>query len=605
MLKKYKNLKNTSFRTKLLFSYILLITIPLIISSMIIYKQFLLTYIENSSTMIDQRLNQEVNNINETLNTVEKVAFQLSSNTSLTSFLNERYNPLSMDSYNNLTNKVIPLFEWIKNTNPDINKINILTFNRSISEIDVFTYASAFENQNWFKEMRDKTRLGLPYWEKYHIQRPYRGFDNTDNSSHVYSLFCTITLLYKKNLSYAELQIKPQVLYSSLNLSPIGNSGFLAVLNNKNEIITGNEAPIVKSLIQNDRFINILSESKGRYQYTFDNIDYTISFNKIDRLNAYIVGIIPETEIKDISDKSVKSFLYTITITFIFLIILAVTLGNVFTKKIKKLTSAFHKFQEGDFNTRISVVGSDELDKLCGDFNIMAARIHELINKVYMVEISQKQAELAALQSQIKPHFIYNTLESLKMTAELHDEEEISDGLTALGNLLRQNIHTETHLINIGNELDNIGKYVKLQNRIRNNRIKISYDVDEEICGNKILNLVLQPIIENCIFHGLGDSQNLLHINVTGERINDVISLSIRDDGLGIDEARHKQLNEMLDRKVCDTPKHLYGSSIGLVNVSRRIKLFYGDEFGVRAYSVKNEGTTIIVSIPASEIIGL
>lgn len=594
-------LNRISFKAKLLLSFALFITIPLAISGILIYKQFLVYIRDNSSTMVEQRLTQEVANINDLLGTIEKVSFQLSSNTSMNSFLNEDYTPSSMDSYNTLTYKIMPLFDWFRNTNPNISKLNVLTLNESISEINFFVHASKYKDDTWFREIIKKTSLGIPYWEDYHIQRVYyRGPDNIlPNPYPVYSLFCMANSVYKTSATYFELEINPKHLFSSINLTPLGKSGYMAVINTKGDIIYGKDDPVLDDLVHNNDFLSLLDSAKGSYYSTLHKKNYNIGFQKMNRLEAYIISIVPTTEIAELFNKSKNTFLYTTALTFILLLLLAWYLGYMLTKKIMKITSAFRKFQEGDFNTRIAVKGSDELDKLSMDFNTMAGNVHELINKVYKAELAQKQAELAALQAQIKPHFIYNTLESLKMKAELHDEIEISDSLTALGNLIRQNTRTGNHLIDIDVELENLSDYMKIQNLIRNNRIKVIFHIQEGIGSNKILNLVLQPIVENCILYGMRDNCDILKIIVFGKRIENNIWLTIYDNGTGIDTVKLGKLQELLRKKTDDIPGDHIGKGIGLMNVQKRIQLYFGNEYGIQIDSVLNVKTVITVRIPA------
>ncbi len=601
MLRILQTLHNTSFKAKLLFSYVLLITIPLTISSILVYKQFTIYLSENTSTMISQRLNQETNNINQALTSIENIGFQLSSDTFLTAYLNEQHQPFNNDSYITMTNKISPMLKWFKNTNHNISKINIITLNESISEIDSFIHSSRFEYEGWFMEVKENTSLGLPYWEKYHEQRAYRKVDTLNPATTpVFSLFCIINPVYKTSSSYLELEVNPKLIFSSLNVSPVGKSGYLSVIDSAGNIISGKNTPLLNSLISNNDLNKLLRESKGEYTYTFEGNDYYIKFQEISRLGVYVASIVSTAEIEELFDSSKRNYIVTILITFILLLILAYYLGYFMTKKIKKLSNAFISFQSGDFNTRIEVSGSDELDILSSDFNNMALNIQDLINKVYKAEIAQKKSELSALQSQIKPHFIFNTLESLKMTAELHDEEEISDGLTALGNLIRQNIHTGNHLISVESELENLEDYIKIQNLIRNNTIKVEFSIQDEIRQAAILNLVLQPLVENCIIHGFRNSQEFLQISICGGLSDDSIIFTICDNGRGIENQQLQRLNTNLENSLNENSNNSTGTGIGMMNVNRRIKLYFGNEYGMCIHSNYNEGTSITVKIPFS-----
>ena len=589
-----------SFRAKLLLSYFVLITIPLAICSVLIYKQFLLSYKETASTMVSQRISQEVNNINEALKNIESAAFMLSSNITFNTFLNKEYNSLSADYYSNMVNDVIPMFTWLRDSNHNINKIYVITHNDSISEVDMFINAARYEDKKWFKAVKKNTRLGLPYWEGYTVQRTYRGFQSGSSvSAYTYSMFCTVEPVYEKYSTYLEFQINPRLLYSSLNLSPVGESGFMAVLDNRSGIISDKQNPLLNSLVRDDGFIHQLNQPEGEYFFTFEKTNYKINYQMIQRLNAYILSVVPITEITELYYEAIANFIYSIAIMLVFLLILAYYLGNMLTKKIRKIANAFQTFQKGNFETSIEIEGTDELDSLAADFNTMASNTNALINKVYKAEIAQKQAEIGALQAQIKPHFIYNTLESLKMIAELHDEEEISDGLTALGNLMRQNTNTENHLIPIGTEVENLKDYISINNLIYNNRIKSTINIPEEVAGYSTLNLVLQPLVENCIRHGYDETYDVMEIDVDGMKADGCICLTVKDNGRGIEEKKLEKLKYLLERKAGESSGKSAEKGIGLLNVNRRIKLYFGDEYGVDIRSVPGKGTCAVVRIPA------
>jgi len=302
--------------------------------------------------------------------------------------------------------------------------------------------------------------------------------------------------------------------------------------------------------------------------------------------------------VTELFDKPKRNYAITIIVTFACLLLLAFWLSRLLTKKIWKISNAFYRFQEGNFDIQIPVKGEDELDKLAMDFNTMAYNMNQLINKVYKAEIAQKHAELFALQAQIKPHFIYNTLESLKMLAELHDEEKIADSLASLGNIMRQNNSIGRHLIEISTEVDNLTDYVKLQNLTNNDRINLSFSLPDDIMKFKILNLVLQPIVENSIKHGLRIGREPLNIKISGYTDGSDLYLTVKDDGKGIGADRLKELNEIINREPIVSDKQETGG-IGLANVNKRIKLYFGNNYGVNLKSEEGKGTEVMIRIPA------
>mgnify|MGYP000158888888 FL=1 len=588
-----------SFRTKLVLSYLLLITIPISVTGVLIYKQFLSSLNERSSSMIEKRLEDETKNINTTLDYIESIGYHLSSNTTLSSFLYENTS-VATDLYDALNNNIYPMLNMSKNANPYISNISIFTYNKNIPEVGVFYQAPKYENESWFMDVLNNTHIGSPFWEELHKQRDYRVVKrHIDTRFPVYSLFYIMNPAYASGTSYLELELYLKPIFSSLINSTIGKDGFFSVIDHNGTIVLENDNnALLESLIGNEEFLKSLSQSHGEYMFSFGENDYFAQFSEIKRLGCYIIGIVPTSDVTELFDKPKRNYAITIIVTFACLLLLAFWLSRLLTKKIWKISNAFYRFQEGNFDIQIPVKGEDELDKLAMDFNTMAYNMNQLINKVYKAEIAQKHAELFALQAQIKPHFIYNTLESLKMLAELHDEEKIADSLASLGNIMRQNNSIGRHLIEISTEVDNLTDYVKLQNLTNNDRINLSFSLPDDIMKFKILNLVLQPIVENSIKHGLRIGREPLNIKISGYTDGSDLYLTVKDDGKGIGADRLKELNEIINREPIVSDKQETGG-IGLANVNKRIKLYFGNNYGVNLKSEEGKGTEVMIRIPA------
>lgn len=590
-----------SFKTKLLLSYIVLIIIPITVGWILINSNFINLLRNNSLMLITQRMNEKVSNINMELTNIEMTAYQLSSNMTLSRFLADEHEDYSYQFFDTLTSSIYPMFSWVKTANPIISDAYIFTKNATLPNAYLFRHAINYENTYWFKDVQNHTFLGSPYWENLHLSRNYNGtlYTSSQSNNYVYSLFYIINPTSSNNTAYLELIINPKQLFNSVISSPIGKNGFFAIINSKGFIISGNETPLLSSIVTDNKLQSALSESSESISFKYDQSTYYVGFQYIEKLDSYLLSIIPEKEITELFEKPRNHYIISICITFILLLFLAFALGNAIHKKITKISKAIYQFQEGNFDTSIEVKGMDELDKLSMDFNSMSAKINELVNKVYKAEIAQKQDEIFALQSQINPHFIYNTLESIKMMAELHDEEDISDCITALGNLLRQNNTIGDHLITIESELENLSDYIKIQNLTYNNRIRITFNISQEIMKYKTLRLVLQPLAENSIVHGLGDNMEYINILVQGYKSGNDILFTIQDDGCGIDSDRLDEITSILNSDPKDHPSSKNG--IGLFNVNRRIKLFFGIDYGLSIKSTEGTSTAITIKLPATQ----
>ncbi|MBB3108725.1 two-component system sensor histidine kinase YesM [Paenibacillus phyllosphaerae] len=281
-------------------------------------------------------------------------------------------------------------------------------------------------------------------------------------------------------------------------------------------------------------------------------------------------------------------------------LLISIVFSFTLTKPLRKMMRLMRTVQEGDFSVKFPVKGEDEIGQLGRQFNRMIFRIDHLIQDIYQMETKKKEAELAALQSQINPHFMYNTLESIRMAAELNDDTDAADMLSILGKLLRYSISDLHEEVTLGGELNHVRNYVELLNYRYPNRFDLVIEVPEELMRMSVIKLSLQPIVENAIYHGMDDSSRLL-IAITAEEARPNVLIRIRDDGLGMDETTLTRLNRSLGGTERQAPKPSSTGGIGLRNVSERIRLHCGQGYGLQASSALREGTEIVMTLPYRE----
>ncbi|MGL4451247.1 MAG: sensor histidine kinase [Sarcina sp.] len=289
---------------------------------------------------------------------------------------------------------------------------------------------------------------------------------------------------------------------------------------------------------------------------------------------------------------------FVIALIFIDIFVFAIAEGIIYGK-IKKLNNrlestvgAMEKVQSGDLTARITTNNeNDELSYIGDSFNEMCEVLDKYIKKSYLAEINQKNAEMKHLQSQINPHFLYNTLEVIRMKAICNGDKEVGKMLYNLAVLFRSQLK-EKDIITIKTELDYCKKYLELFKFRYQEKFDYEINCDENLLGNNIIKFVLQPIIENYVVHGvrLSDSDNKLEIKIESQ--GDDIDIYIIDNGIGISV---DQLEKIKARLVDDS---LENDSIGIVNVNQRIKNTYGEKYGVTYIEGVKNGTRVLVKIP-------
>ena len=270
------------------------------------------------------------------------------------------------------------------------------------------------------------------------------------------------------------------------------------------------------------------------------------------------------------------------------LIIVALLISSIIAKNItlpiQKLRDSMKSVQKGNFHIEdIEVISDNEIGSLTRSFNVMTHRIQDLMEQNVKEQEQKRKIELKALQSQINPHFLYNTLDSIIWMAEGKKNEEVVIMTASLARLLRQSISNEEELVTIGQEVEYVRSYLTIQKMRYKDKLEFKIDVDPYITHVPIIRLVLQPIVENAIYHGLKykDSRGLLTVH--GYRKDENVVIDIIDDGVGMDEETLKHIYDK--HKV-----NYHSNGVGVYNVQQRLVLYYGKDYGIIYHSEKGKG---------------
>lgn len=256
-------------------------------------------------------------------------------------------------------------------------------------------------------------------------------------------------------------------------------------------------------------------------------------------------------------------------------------------RKMKRIVGLVRSFQEGNFQKRIRFSGNDEFVHIADAFNVMAANIQGLINSVYVQGIQKKQAELEALQAQINPHFLYNTLSTISSLANLGETAKVTDMVQGLSRFYRLTLNQGNVFTPLESELMQVETYLAIQRVKYAGAFTVHMEVDPDILQVRVMKLILQPFVENTFKHAwFGES---IAIVITGKRQGNNIELKVIDNGIGM---RPKTANRLLIG-----PSQSGG--YGVKNVNERIKLRYGDQYGIRIASIYGGGTTVQIILPA------
>ena len=288
----------------------------------------------------------------------------------------------------------------------------------------------------------------------------------------------------------------------------------------------------------------------------------------------------------------------------IIIIILIMTLGagvllvwlatSHIAKPTRILVESMKQLAKDGKYPRVQITSNDEIGWIGTEYNKMAENIEEMIEKVYKMELSEKQARLEYLQMQINPHFLYNVLDTISWMAIAEGKQEISEMTIALAELLRAIIKND-HFITLREEMVVVKDYLMIQSERFEDKILVNYDIEEKAYEYLVPNFILQPLIENAIIHGLEPKVGVGRLGIQIKLIQDRMHFMIEDDGVGMTETEVHTL-----RQRCSQDRA--GNAIGLINVYKRLILCYGEDSRLIIESKKDVGTKIRFSIPLRQI---
>ncbi|WP_273323785.1 sensor histidine kinase [Vallitalea guaymasensis] len=373
-----------------------------------------------------------------------------------------------------------------------------------------------------------------------------------------------------------------------------------SIFNNSNSINPGH----VKILTNNN---NVVFDSANEYNQNIDpdiirysnhnyrlvDSTYVKSIKNTDA-DIVILGVIPKKIIQNYVKPTILLILLVTILCIIAIIGLSILFTASYSSRLHNITSAIKKVRNGDLSVRIKTKNKkDELTAISNNFNKMCDDLNDYIEKVYVYQVKQKSAELKSLQAQINPHFLYNTLESIRMRAAVSGAKDVSEMIYILATFFRNSLKTET-ITTIEKELEHCQLYLKLFQIRYNNKLTVNLNVEESMLSYSIVKLSLQPIVENYIVHGINLDATNNSITINSYFKDKDIYIEIEDNGCGIEESTLNNIKLALEHKVQPT-------SIGIYNVHERLRIVYGDSYGLKISSQKNVGTKVTIHIPAKK----
>ncbi|MBQ5320127.1 MAG: sensor histidine kinase [Oscillospiraceae bacterium] len=582
-------LLNSKFRNKLIFMCITTI-VPTVLAGVFLLWNLADTMRTNAENEIISSADSLKIRLKDSIVTVSNISERAADNTAIKNLLQNNF--VTSDEYYDFYLQTAAIDD-ILNTYPQI------------SEITYYINKEGFVNYNSFYKVTTEIENTYWYMDAKQYRQP-RWQIILDKDTDTYSL-CLVTPLFSAEGTFKgvmNVTVNPDTFALLCDELP---SSYKTIFSVGQSIVfhsTVNEFPAGK----------VIPEMEGKFLYGVSDSDIISGNTSIGKLGHVVVSyfdyentgnlfqvyiVSPASLFSDETNKVVFNYIWYVFLCILLSVLIAYLFSSVFSRRIQLLQDQMHNVAAGDFELTEEIKGTDEIFDLYEDLKKMVDSMQTLINDAYKAKIqsesfklNQAEAEFKALASQINPHFLYNTLETIRMKAYVNNDKETADLVKKLGKFMRRCLEVKDGMVTLESELEFTRSYLELQSARFGDRV--SYKIYCEVDRNyKILPLIIQPIVENAFVHGIegAKSNGKININVFYRGENVVIEVS--DNGSGISPEKLRMLLAKL--KENDTSS---GKSIGLTNVNKRIKMYHGEQYGMSVETVLGQGTTIRLTIP-------
>lgn len=498
----------------------------------------------------------------------------------------------------NYTSDMDVLMEMIKkNISQGENEADIYLNNLIGIRKDIVAITTYDEQGNLLKAWSDRGKLKQNIFKNlsFNSNISKNGEDTLNISKpHVSSLFVeyypwVVTISeYMKNADGETIQIALDIQFSQIanyiDEVGIGQHGYCYIADRKGNIIYHPQQQLIYAGLKEEKY-NYLEDGSHIEK------DAIYSVQSLDNCEWKIISV---CYIDEMITNKVNHIMKTLFVIFLVVVLFTVIIirffSKLFSNPAKELANAMREFEKDTNNFEFKTIeGTAEITSLTESFEHMVVQIKELVETVRQEEITLRKTELKALQAQINPHFLYNTLDAIAWLCEEERYKDAVEMVNSLAKLFRISISRGHELITIEKEMQHAKSYLKIQNFRYKNQFTYSFDVDEE-CLNYLCNkITLQPIIENAIYHGIDRMVDEGKINIGIHQKGDTILFTVEDNGVGMTE---EQCEEILHKDASDRV------GIGIKNVNDRIKIYFGEEYGLTIQSELDEGTRVTISMP-------
>lgn len=560
-----KKFRDAKIRYKILIVFFIIGVIPMIVLGTYSYSAVRKLLISQEEENMSDYLNQAILSADNQLQIYNNLSEYISYNDTVAQVLSYDYDNY-YEMYEQYTKVLDPMLSSVKYFNDGVKQLTIYTGNPKLSKHDItIVPALAIEDNQWYKQIKDSDSRTINWF----VQK---------SDSRVFSArnMPAIQAAGSKGILYIEVDYD-KLFESFKNMS--GNRYGIYIVDDNNDVIFQNISYDTSKEIHNLTLSDIINKTEICTDYTIVDSkmlsDWTVWFYR------------PNQEIKDSVLPIIIAILIVTVVCIVFSILFATVLSKLMVTDIEKLTKNMKAVEKGNMEISVTSTSGDEVGNLIRGFGNMINRINTLINENYKGKISQKESEMRALQAQINPHFLYNSLSLINWKALETEQKDISRLTLLLSTFYRTALNRGKNVLSIRDEVRNMDSYLEIQLMMHDNAFEVIKEIDEDIMEYQTLNLVLQPLVENAIDHGIDlNEEGKGVIIIRGHKEGNHILLSVEDNGVGMDENTAQSILTAESK------------GYGVRNVNERIMLYYGEAYHLEVNSEIGKGTIITIRIP-------
>ncbi len=591
--------RNLSINWKFIFAYYAVLIIPLAFFGIYFYSKASENSISQAKLVMERNLMQTRASIIQKVTLIQNALQIITTDDKVKSIFYYEYED---ENYRlrDFQFDVSPMLQNIYRQNNLIYAIRIYTPNAIFTEM-VGSYYSIRKKDSpeWFEKVA-KAMPSVKGWSPTHQSMGNALRTEIEAPEEVLSYCGAIVSpvsAAEVNIGLAEIETKESLIFDMLRDPVISKWGKTFVVNEDGVIVSNNIPELYKKSISSMGIRNFIWEAAINSVDTIENEKSILIAIPVDELNCSIVGIFPVENFTREARGSSAELLAVLFISSIILGVIIYIITNMLLRRVKRLVKAMNQVKDNNLDVSVPVTSMDEFGELTLNFNHMTRRIHELVETVYKIKLIEREAELKALEAQINPHFLYNTLATISWVARKGSPGEVVKISNSLAKFYRLVLSKGGTVISVRDEIDMVRAYLSIQKIRFGDMFDVKYVLDDNALNCSIVKNMLQPLVENALNHGIEPKRAHGLIIIRAELRDECIILQVLDDGVGMNK---RTVSDILEKKV-----ERSSGGYAVKNIIERLSAFYGDCHTFEIFSRPGIGSQFVITITGGKNICL